>query len=41
MSLVRTSDSNFFKNKYLESRLNQIYKKGGIDKQEEIPNHTL
>jgi hypothetical protein len=32
--------SNFFKNKYLEKRLNQIYKRGGTDKGEEIPKYT-
>ena len=38
--LTKKSDSNFFKNKYLENRLQKIYKKGGIDRQEEMPTYT-
>ena len=33
--------SNFFENKYLENRLLKIYKRGGIDRSEKMPSHTL
>lgn len=37
---LQQRDANFFKNKYLEKRLQQTYKSGGIDRQEDISRHT-
>ena len=35
---MKRSNANFFENKYLESRLHKVYKKGGF--KPEIPKHA-